>query len=242
MRTNRHILIALVAVAVLLGGFALWKFVLNKGPEPQPPVAVTPATPPASPAGTAPAAVDAAALAPRRQGEDFVIGAENAPVVIIEYASLTCPHCARFHGDVLPKIKSDYVDRGLVKFIYRDFPLDGAALRAAQIARCLPPERYFTFMDVLFRQQEQWAAGRDVGAIVDRVKQLAALAGLSRDRAEACSTDAESQKKIVEMAQAGERDYQIRATPTIVINGKRHAGSNTLEELEKILQPLVKKP
>ncbi|MBL8697024.1 MAG: DsbA family protein [Alphaproteobacteria bacterium] len=239
MRLNRQILIILAAAAVLLGGLGLWTFVLKKGPEPQPPVASTGS--PASPTASS-GSIDPATIAPRRQGEDFVVGAENAPAVIIEYASLTCPHCARFHADVLPRIKSEYVERGLVKFIYRDFPLDGAALRAAQIARCLPAERYFTFMDVLFRQQEQWAAGRDVNAIVDRVKQLAALAGLSRERAEACSTDQDLQKKIVEAAQAGERDYQIRATPTIVVNGKRHAGANSFEELEKLLAPLVKKP
>lgn len=237
MLKNRQILLVVAALAVLVGGAGLWTFVLKKDPAPQSPVAT-----PQTGAPAAPGSVDAAALAPRRQGDDFVIGADNAPAVIIEFASLTCPHCARFHAEVLPRIKSEYVDRGLVKFIYRDFPLDGAALRAAQIARCLPPERYFTFMDVLFRQQEQWAAGRDINAIVDRVKQLAGLAGLSREKADACASDQDSQKRIVEAAQAGERDYQVRATPTIVINGKRHAGTNSFEELEKALQPLVKKP
>lgn len=238
MKLNRQILIVLAAAVAVLAGI-VWTTLGTKSPSPAPLVAGAPAP---TAAGTGPSAIDPAALAPRRQGEDFVLGAENAQAVIIEYASLTCPHCARFHAEVLPRIKSEYIDRGLVKFIYRDFPLDQAALRAAQIARCLPPDRYFTFMEVLFRQQEQWTAAREIGPIIDRLKQLATLAGLPPDRATACAADADSQKKIVEIAQAGERDYQVRSTPTLVINGKRHAGANTFEEIEKVLATIVRKP
>ncbi|MBM3522028.1 MAG: DsbA family protein [Alphaproteobacteria bacterium] len=238
MQLNRQILIVLVAAVAVLGGL-LWTTLGTKSPGPGTNVAVAPSS---STPASAPGTPDPAALAPRRQGDDFVIGAENAPAVMIEYASLTCPHCARFHAEVLPRIKSEYIDRGLVKFIYRDFPLEQAALRAAQIARCLPPERYFTFMDVLFRQQEQWASAREIGPIVDRLKQLATLAGLPPDRATACAADADTQRKIVEIAQAGERDYQVRSTPTIVINGKRHAGANSFEDIEKALAAVVKKP
>ena len=187
-------------------------------------------------------AIDPALLAPRREGEDFVMGAANAQVVIIEFASLTCPHCARFHIDTLPRIKSEYVDAGLVKFIYRDFPLDRVALQAAQVARCLPAERYFSFLDVLFRQQEQWAAGKDSVEMIERVKQLGQLAGLPREQSTACVADQAMQLKIVGAAQAGEKDYQIRSTPTIVINGKRHQGATSFEDLDKALRPLVRKP
>ncbi len=85
----------------------------------------------------------AQALAPRREGEDMVMGAPTAPVTLIEYASLTCPHCAHFDEETFPKLKSEYIDRGLVKYVYRDFPLDRVALQASKIARCAGPDRYF---------------------------------------------------------------------------------------------------
>ena len=178
-------------------------------------------------------------LAPRLEGDDMVVGAANAPVTIIEYASLTCPHCAHFHQTDLPKLKSEYVDKGLVKFVYRDFPLDRVALGAAQIARCLPPDRYFGFIEVLFKQQEQWASGRDPEAMITRVKQLARLAGLPANEADACATSAERQNQVVAMRFAGEQMFQIRGTPTLIINGKRHDGSTEFADLDKLLRPMV---
>lgn len=180
--------------------------------------------------------------AARKEGDDYVIGNPDAQAVVIEYASLTCPHCARFHAETLPKLKANYVDTGLVKFVYRDFPLDRVALQAAQVARCMPPERFFGFLDVLFRQQEQWAAGRDPNAMVDRIKQLAAVAGLPRDKSTACIEDQALQLKIVGTAQNGEKEYKINATPTLVINGKRHTGSIAFEEVDKVLREIVRKP
>lgn len=263
MRNPSRILLILAALLALVGGGILWAFLgtrvdragdtpsaplLTKAPpamDPAPPAVTSPqpviaSQPPAI--ASVPSAIDPALLAPRREGDDFILGGANAQIVIIEFASLTCPHCARFHIDTLPKLKSEYVDTGLVKFIYRDFPLDKVALQAAQVARCLPAERYFSFLDVLFRQQEQWAAGKDAGEMIERVKQLGQLAGMPRDQSASCVADQALQLKIVGAAQAGEKDYQIRATPTIVINGKRHQGANSFEDLDKVLRPLVRKP
>lgn len=235
MRKLSRILIAATALLSFIGGGDLWANPGASAAEARDIAGVirlTQATP----------AIDPALLAPRKEGDDFIIGAANAQVVIIEYASLTCPHCARFHAEVLPKLKAEYVDTGLVKFIYRDFPLDRVALQAAQVARCLPAERYYSFLDVLFRQQEQWAAGKDPAEMIERVKQLGQLAGMPRDQSAACVADQAMQLKIVGAAQTGEKDYQIRATPTVVINGKRHAGANSFEDLDKVLRPLVQKP
>ena len=176
---------------------------------------------------------------PRLEGEDMVVGAANAPITIIEYASLTCPHCAHFHQHELPRLKAEYIDKGLAKFVYRDFPLDRVALGAAQIARCLPPDRYFGFIEVLFKQQESWAAGRDPEAMMTRVKQLARLAGLPPAEAEACATSTERQNQVVTMRFAGEQQFQIRGTPTLIINGKRHDGSMEFADLDKLLKPLA---
>lgn len=234
MRLKAHILAAFAAAFVFAGADAVWTS-LSTSQEYQAAgwglsgfrgaSAQTPAT-----------------HAARQEGEDFVIGNPDAQAVIIEYASLTCPHCARFHAETLPRIKAQYIDTGLVKFIYRDFPLDRVALQAAQVARCMPAERYFGFLDVLFRQQDQWAAGRDAGTMVDRIKQLAAIAGMPRERATACVDDQALQLKIIGAAQTGERDYKINATPTLVINGKRHTGSVAFEEVDRVLREITRKP
>lgn len=181
-------------------------------------------------------------LGPRREGEDIALGKADAPVVLIEYASMTCPSCARFHNEVLPRLKSQFIETGQVKLIYRDFPLDRVALQAAQIARCVAPERYFGFLDVLFRQQEQWTAGRDPGVMVERVKQFAALAGVPRERATACAEDQAAQMRIVAGIQVAERDHKVAGTPSFVINGKRHTGSSSFEDLEKALREALRKP
>lgn len=188
------------------------------------------------------AAQTAIDLGPRREGDDIALGKADAPVVLIEYASMTCPSCARFHNEVLPRLKSQYIDGGRLKLVYRDFPLDRVALQAAQVARCVPTERYYAFLEVLFRQQEQWTAGRDPAVMIDRVKQFAALAGLPRDRASACVDDQSMQMKIVGAAQAGEKDYKVSGTPTFVINGKRHTGGPSFEDLDKALRDALGKP
>jgi protein-disulfide isomerase len=193
-------------------------------------------------AATAPAATPAPEAGARREGEDLVIGRADAPVVVIEYASLTCPACARFHNDVLPRLKAEYVDPGHVKFVFRDFPLDRVAMQAAQIARCVAPERYFGFVELLFRQQEQWASGRDATVMIDRVKQYASLAGLPRDKATGCAEDQAAQLRIVTAAQIAEKEYRITGTPALVINGKRHTGSPNFEDLDKALRALLPKP
>jgi protein-disulfide isomerase len=190
-------------------------------------------------AQTATAAAD---LGPRREGDDMVLGRADAPLVLIEYASMTCPACARFHNEVLPRLKSQYIDGGQLKLVYRDFPLDRVALQAAQLARCVPTERYFAFLEVLYRQQDQWAAGRDPGVMIDRIKQLAVLAGLPRERASACVEDQSLQLKIVATAQAGEREFRIASTPSLVLNGKRYTGALNFEDLDKALREALRRP
>src|SRR5262249_57342023 len=99
--------------------------------------------------------------APTVSPDDRILGKPDAPITIVEYASLTCPHCAAFERDTLPKLKTQYIDTGKVKLIYRDFPLDSRATLAAMIARCAPRDRYFGFVDAFFRSQDQWARSED---------------------------------------------------------------------------------
>lgn len=177
----------------------------------------------------------AAGADPRLQ--DMVLGKADAPVTIIEYASLTCPHCAHFHTDVLPTIKKDYIDTGKVKLIFRDFPLDQLAFAGAVLARCGGPEKYFTFLNVLFAQQRQWAGSNDPKAALI---QIGRLGGVSSDQFEKCLADKPLGDYILNSRLEGNQKFNVTSTPTLIINGKAEPGAPSLEELRKKLDALVK--
>lgn len=220
----------------------LLAFVLAAGLTP--PAAGQTPSPPESQGGASQAQAaqaDAKAIAPRREGEDMVMGAPNAPVTIIEYASLTCPHCAHFDEETFPKLKSEYIDRGLVKYVYRDFPLDRVALQASKIARCAGPDRYFGFIDVLFRQQQNWAASRDPNQITENLRKLARLGGMSDETFNKCLNDKAVEDAVLAQSLKGEQEFKVSSTPTLIINGKAYPGALTFEELDKVLKPLAGK-
>jgi protein-disulfide isomerase len=133
-------------------------------------------------------AVPQTATAPR------VLGSPDAPVEVIEYASLTCHHCATFHNEVLTQVKKELIDTGKVRLVYRDFPLDRMSLEAATLARCLPPERYFPVLSLLFAKQEDWSHAKDP---VEALARIGTLAGLSRPAYDACRADKALQDSIV---------------------------------------------
>lgn len=159
---------------------------------------------------------------------DKVYGAEDAPVTLIEYASFTCGHCATFHNETLPQVMSEYVDTGLVRFVFRDFPLDGVALRAGMLARCLPDQAYKPMLDLIFQQQSSWARADDpVLALIG----LARNAGLSQSAAEACLADEDLAVRIVEMRQEGIDEYGVNATPSFVLEGETFSGALSFEQM-----------
>ena len=198
-------------------------------------------TPASTPKTAQVAEVDAKALAPRKEGDDMVMGADKAPVTIVEYASLTCPHCAHFNEETFPKLKAEYIDKGLVKYIYRDFPLDRMALTASKVARCAGPDRYFAFIDVFFRQQMNWAAGNDPDKITLNLKRLAKQGGMPDDIFDKCLNDKAVEDAVLAQSLKGEQEFKVNSTPTLIINGKLHPGALSFEELETVLKPLVKK-
>jgi protein-disulfide isomerase len=181
----------------------------------------------------------AAQNGPRAEGLDMVVGNPNAPVTIIEYASLTCPHCARFNSDVLTKLKSQYVDTGKVRFVFRDYPLDRLALNAAMLARCNGPERFFAYLDVFFGEQANWTRGSPEQAMT-ALRRLARTGGMSEAAMDACLADTEIQNAVLTQAMTGEREHRVQSTPTLVVNGQVQRGAPTFEELDRLLKPLVK--
>ncbi len=149
------------------------------------------------------------------QMADRVMGSDHAPVTIIEYSSLTCPHCAEFNEKTLPQIKADYIDTGKVRYISRDFPLDKVALEAAQMARCVPPERYFAVTDLLFKSQANWMRADDP---VAAMSPLGKFAGMSDSALKACFANTKLQEAIVAEDADGDKKYKIEATPTFIFN------------------------
>lgn len=169
--------------------------------------------------------------------QDMVIGKADAKITIIEYASLTCPHCATFHAEILPVLKTDYIDTGKAKLIFRDFPLDNLAFAGAILARCGGPARYFTFLNVLFAQQRQWATASDPKAALT---QIARLGGISAEQFDACLADKALGDYILNSRLEGNQKFNVNSTPTLIINGKTEAGVPTLDELRKKLDALAK--
>jgi protein-disulfide isomerase len=172
------------------------------------------------------------AEAPSVTSKDYVLGNAEAPVTIIEYASLTCPHCAAFDRDTLPKIKENWIDTGKAKLVFRDFPLDGWALRAAMVARCAPPERYFGFIDALFQSQDVWARAANPQAALGR---LAKLGGISDDRFQSCMKDEKLADTVAAERLAAEKQYGVESTPTFFVNGVKLVGEQSYADFDKAL-------
>ena len=170
--------------------------------------------------------------------DDRILGNPQAPITIVEYASLTCPHCAHFANDVLPEIKKEWIDTGKAKLVLRDFPLDEPALRAAMIARCAPPERYYAFADTFFAAQEKWVRSTDYREALAR---LAKLGGMGQAGFDTCITNTELENKIVEGRLRATQELEVTSTPTFFVNGNKLAGAPTKEEFDKLLSGLAAK-
>jgi len=148
---------------------------------------------------------------------DREMGRSDAPVVMIEYASATCPHCAEFHEKVLPQIKTEYIETGKVRFIFREFPLDQLAMAAFVLVRCVPDDKYFATLDLMFQQQRSWMESK---SRANELFMIMAAAGMDRNGFEACLRREDLAKSIFDSSKAAANDFGIKSTPTIFINGK----------------------
>jgi protein-disulfide isomerase len=178
---------------------------------------------------------DDSAKLPQASLPEMSMGDPKAPVTIIEYSSLSCPHCAEFHNAVLPKLKSDYIDKGKVLYIMREFPLNDAALAGAVVARCVDPAAFFAFVKVLFAKQEDWAYKDDA---FTPLKEFAKQAGLPEDKFNKCLDDKELQKQILAVREEGAKKG-VNATPSLFVNGTLLSGGATLENIEAAMKPYL---
>ena len=167
---------------------------------------------------------------------DHVLGDPNAKVTIIEYASMTCSHCAGFHTTVLPDLKKMYIDTGKAKLVFRDFPLDRVAAQASLLAECVPPGQYFAMVDMLFQTQRQWATAKDP---LDALSKAARLLGIDDVKFRACQDDKAAFAAIIAERQGGE-SLGVECTPTIFIDGKPYPGVRPISDYQAIIDPLLK--
>ncbi|TCL75965.1 protein-disulfide isomerase [Rhizobium sp. BK251] len=175
---------------------------------------------------------------------DMALGKADAPVKIIEYMSMTCPHCAHFHNTTFDEIKKKYVDTGKVQFIIREFPFDPRAAAAFMLARCNPAkpselstaDTYFPMVSMLFKQQQTWAAADDGRAAL---LQMSKLAGFTQESFEACLTNQKLLDDVNATRERGAKEFGVNATPTFLINGKRYSGDMTVETMSALIDSLL---
>ncbi|MEE9589435.1 MAG: DsbA family protein [Hyphomicrobiaceae bacterium] len=168
--------------------------------------------------------------------EERVLGKSDAPNTIIEYASMTCGHCGNFHRSIYPELKEKLVDTGKALFIFREFPLDNYAAAASMLARCVAPDKFFNFVDVLFKQQDSWAYV-DPSKRVETLMGLAKQVGFNKEKFEKCLTDQKLLDGINWVRERANEEFGVNSTPTFFVNGKLLRGGNDLEEFEKLMAP-----
>ena len=191
-----------------------------------------------------PAAASAQTTAPVQTAQaqdsrlaDRILGDKNAPVEIIDFSSMTCPHCATFHTEVLPKIKAAYLDTGKAKLVFRDFPLDQVALRASMMARCAPEERYFALLDVLFKSQAQWARAADPQKAL---AQYGKLAGMQQSTIDSCLSDQALADGLLNIRLEAQDEHKVQSTPTFIVGNERIEGAQSFETFAAAIDKQLK--
>jgi protein-disulfide isomerase len=205
-----------VAAAVLVGGIVYWQSSAGGGSGPG-----------------AKKDPDLAELMAPGPLEDISLGKTDAPNTIVEYASMTCPHCAQFHIVVLPELEKKYIDTGQARLILREFPLDGLAVAAFMLARCAGPDRHYAMVGALFETQQTWAVPGADGK--EKLLLIAKQAGFSKEKFDQCLADKELFQKIVDTRTRGNEEFGVDSTPSFFVNGKRLTGEHTLQDFETAL-------
>ncbi|MBW9115824.1 DsbA family protein [Rhizobium cauense] len=188
--------------------------------------------------------VDMAAVLKPGELPEMAIGKADAPVKIVEYMSMTCPHCAHFHATTFDEIKKKYVDTGKAQFIIREFPFDPRAAAAFMLARCNPSkpeelstaEQYFPMVSMLFKQQPTWAAAEDGRAAL---LQMSKLAGFTEDSFTKCLTNQKLLDEVNATRERGSKEFGVNSTPTFLINGKRYSGDMTVDTMSALIDSLL---
>lgn len=167
---------------------------------------------------------------------DFIVGSKDAQITIIEYSSLTCPHCGYFHQNVFEELTKEYLDKGQVKYVLRDFPLNAPALLASKISHCAGEDRYLNFISTFFEWQSIWAFTKNYP---NEIQKIAALGGITGDKYKECSQDKTKENFILQRAMEANKELDISETPTFFIDGEKFTGARDIDFFRKTLDAKI---
>ena len=172
------------------------------------------------------------------QENDFYIGKPDAPVTIIEYASMSCSHCADFHNETLDDLKSEYIDTGKVKFVFRDFPFNYPALAGSMILSCVPEDVRYDYMNALYKLQKNWVM-RDHSKTRSELYKIMQSGGMQQDEFDACLSDINLENDILEGVMNAQREFNINRTPSFIVNGIVYSGNKNIKEFRQIIDKIL---
>ena len=170
--------------------------------------------------------------------KDFVIGNEDAKITIIEYASLSCSHCADFHVNTLETLKKEYIDTGKVKMVFRDYPFNYPALLGSMVLRCIPENYRYDYMNALFKLQPDWVNKKNKKTIQELYK-IMQSGGMTKEEYDACIYNTELENEILEGVMEAQNQFNIKSTPSFIINGKLREGNKSIKEFRQIIDKIL---
>ena len=170
--------------------------------------------------------------------KDFVIGNEDAKITIIEYASLSCSHCADFHVNTLETLKKEYIDTGKVKMVFRDYPFNYPALLGSMVLRCIPENYRYDYMNALFKLQTDWVNKKNKKTIQELYK-IMQSGGMTKEQYDACIYNTELENEILEGVMEAQNQFNIKSTPSFIINGKLVEGNKSIKEFRQIIDKIL---
>ena len=170
--------------------------------------------------------------------DDFMIGDKNAPITIIEYASMSCSHCANFHTNTLPKLKKEYIDTGKVRMIFRDYPFNYPALLGSMMMRCIPSDVRYDYMNALYELQTTWV-DKDPKVSKKELYKIMQSGGMTKDEFDSCYTNLDNENLILEGVMAAQKEFNIKSTPSFVVNGNIVEGNKNIKEFRQIIDKIL---
>ena len=169
---------------------------------------------------------------------DFIIGNDNASITIIEYASMSCSHCANFHNNTLPDLKKEYIDTGKVKYVFRDFPYNYPALLGSMVMRCIPSEVRYDYMNALYKLQNMWVV-RENAITRQELYKIMQTGGMTKENFDTCLSNVDLENQILEEVIAAQSEFNIRSTPSFLINGDLLEGDKSIKVFRQILDKIL---
>ena len=170
--------------------------------------------------------------------DDFVVGDKNAPVTIIEYASLSCSHCADFHNNTLNDLIKEYVDTGKARIVFRDFPFNYPALLGSMVLRCIPEDARYDYMNALFQLQPKWVV-RENAKSTQELYKIMQSGGMTKEEFETCTNNVELENTILQALIAAQNEFNIQSTPSFLINGNLVEGNKSIKEFRQIIDKIL---